>query len=214
MKKILLNAALALTVMISSANSAEAQAVEQGNVVIAAQYGFPNFFGFVIKSAYKQGNYTGVSISNLGPVGLQFEYMVSDKIGLGIKTNYTNTTLKYQEDREIYDSNGMLTGTKTYDYTVSFPRFRLLPRFAIHFGSSDSFDGYFGIAAGYSTFSIKAKTNDPDWADEDIAFSSPTPFGFRLDVGGNYFFTDNLGLNFEIGIGGGPLVNLGIAAKF
>jgi len=213
MKKILINLTLALSMMMGTAKVADAQAVEQGNVIITAQYGFPNLWNLVIKAAYKDSQYEGFKLTGFGPIGAQFEFMVTDKIGLGVKSNYSGTTISYTENGQIYDPN---TGTYTsspYNYKLSFTRVRALGRMAIHFGNSDKFDGYFGIAAGYSSFNIKYTSNDPSYTGS-TALKNPVPVGFRLDVGGTYFFIPKMGVNFEIGLGGGPLINAGIATKF
>jgi hypothetical protein len=213
MRKILLTASVAMSMVLGATNSAEAQAVEQGDMITTAQYGFPNLWNLVIKSAYNSSEYTGFSIKGFGPVGVQFEFMVTDKISLGVKSNYSGTSISYIENQEVYNPNTGTYTTSPYNYKLSFNRIRALGRFALHFGNSDKFDGYFGIAAGYSSFSIKYETNDPNY-DGDVAFKNPVPVGFRLDVGGTYFIVPKFGLNFEIGLGGGPLINAGIATKF
>jgi outer membrane protein W len=200
MKKIVSILSLMGCLMLTAPGNANAQAVEQGNFIITPQYGFPNLFNLAIKTAYNNSTYTGVDIGGIGPAGLQFEYMVADKIGLGIKANYSSTSLTYTES--------------TYDYTLKFVRYRVMPRFALHFGNSSNFDAYFGVAAGYSGFKISSETNDPNYDDTDVAITNPFPVGFRFDVGGSYFFTDFLGLNMEIGLGGGPVINGGLSFKF
>ncbi|MFT7158553.1 MAG: hypothetical protein ACI8Q1_003586, partial [Parvicella sp.] len=35
-----------------------------------------------------------------------------------------------------------------------------------------------------------------------------------LFLGGRYFFTDNIGMNLEFGVGGGALIQGGLALKF
>lgn len=214
MRKILLTASVAMSMVLGVTKSAEAQAVEQGDMITTAQYGFPNFWNLLVKAAYDDSQtYYDFKIKGFGPIGAQFEFMVTDKIGLGIKSNYSGTSISYYEGQPVYDSNGNQTGTTLYDYKLSFTRVRALGRFALHFGNSDNFDGYFGIAAGYSSFSVKYESNDPNY-DGDVAFKNPVPIGFRLDVGGTYFIVPKFGINFEIGIGGGPLLNAGIATKF
>jgi hypothetical protein len=214
MKKKLLNLALGLSLITGTAQVAEAQAVEQGDMITTAQYGFPNLWNLLVKSAYNNSNtYYDFTIKGFGPIGAQFEFMVTDKISLGVKSNYSGTSISYNEGQPVYDANGYQTGTTIYNYKLSFNRVRALGRMAIHFGNSDKFDAYFGIAAGYSSFSIKYSSNDPSYTG-NTAFKNPIPIGFRLDVGGTYYFIPKLGLNFEIGLGGGPLINAGIATKF
>lgn len=213
MKKLVSALSLVGCLTLAIPSHVNAQAVEQGNIIFAAQYGFPNLFNLVLKNAYNGSGYTGLEIKGFGPAGLQFEYMVADKIGLGIKGNFSSTSVSYTENSDVYNpSTGQYVSTP-YNYTLKFVRWRAMPRFSLHFGNSDKFDGYFGVAAGYSAFKLSYTSNDPNYTGS-AAISNPIPVGFRLDVGGNYFFTDNIGLNFEIGLGGGPVVNAGLAFKF
>jgi len=211
MKKIVSALSLMGCLVLTAPGNANAQAVEQGNMLLSAQYGYPNLFNLVLKAAYETSGYNGLEIGGIGPVGAQFEYMVADKIGFGLKFNYTSSHVGYTENTVVYDQNGNPT-TSMYDYKLKFNRIRVMPRFALHFGNSSNFDGYFGVSAGYSSFKVSYESNDPDY-DGDIAISNPIPVGFRLDVGGNYFFTDFLGINFELGIGGGPILNAGLTFK-
>ena len=211
MKKIVSALSLLGCLVLTAPGAANAQAVEQGNLMFSAQYGYPNIFNLLLKTAYENSGYTGLDVGGIGPVGVQFEYMVADKIGVGIKSNYSSSHISYTENTIVYDVNGNPVSS-TYDYSLKFNRIRVMPRFSLHFGNSSNFDGYFGVAAGYSTFKVTYESNDPNY-DGDVAISNPVPVGFRLDVGGNYFFTDNIGLNFELGIGGGPVLNGGLTIK-
>ncbi|HYG51677.1 MAG TPA: hypothetical protein VD905_12280 [Flavobacteriales bacterium] len=213
MKKLILSMALVGYVALINTNQASAQAVGQGNIITVPQYGFPNLFAYALRTAYNNSNYTGLEIKGFGPTGVQFEFMVTDKIGLGLKSNFSSTSISYDENTEVYDPNTGQYTSSIYNYKLKFVRWRAMPRFSFHFGNSDKFDGYFGVAAGYSAFKLSYETDDPNYTG-DIAISNPVPIGFRLDVGGNYFFTEKMGLNFEIGLGGGPVINAGIATKF
>lgn len=215
MKKLLSTHFLALVVLVTTPVLTKAQAVETGNVIITAQYGFPDLFKTVIKRAYDNADvYNNLEIKGFGPLSLRGEYMVADKIGIGLLFNYTSTSISYIENSEVIDPNTGAVTSSPYDYTLKLTRFRAMPRFGFHFGNSDSFDGYFGVAAGYYSANLTYETNDPNAQDDDFNWSNITPLSVRLDVGGTYFFTENIGLNFEIGIGGGPVTNLGLSFKF
>lgn len=212
MKKIVSTLTLLGCLIVAAPGNVNAQAVEQGNVILTPQYGYPNLFNMILKAAYESSGYDGLEVGGIGPVGLQAEFMVADKIGVGIKFNYSSSHISYTENTVIYDINGNPT-TSIYDYSLKFNRIRVMPRFAYHFGNSSNFDGYFGVSAGYSSFKVSYESNDPDYTG-DIAVKDPIPIGFRLDVGGTYFFTDFLGINFELGLGGGPVLNGGLSFKF
>jgi len=182
-----------------------AQAVTQGNVIIDGYYGFFSISNSWIRDVTSSNSSTFKSI---GPVGGRFEYMVSDKIGIGLEGNY--------HDRQV-NWTGTITDTitntsKDYSYTVGRKTIRVMPRINIHFGGSDNFDGYFGVAAGYRSAGWYTVTNDPNYGNYGSGITL-IPVAIRLALGGRYFFTDNIGLNMEIGLGGGTMFHTGLTFK-
>lgn len=199
--------ALALGIF-AAPKQAKSQAVDAGNILIDAYYGFPNLFTSALKTTYaNSGSVEDVNIGGIGPVGGRFEYMVSEKIGIGLEINYTDSYVEYTDL-----GTDTLGNPYRYEYKVSVPRLRIMPRFNFHFGSSDVFDGYFAVAAGYNNTQYKFESNDPDFGDESI--TGLVPVAFRLAVGGRYFFTDAVGIHMELGLGGGALINGGLSFKF
>lgn len=92
------------------------QAVQEGNSIFDITYGWPaNLF---------DDNYGG-----FGPVGIKYEYMVAEKVGVGGILNFAIT-----------------------DESIA----RLMAKFSFHFGNSESFDGYTTIATGFSSISYIA----------------------------------------------------------
>ncbi|HBG71485.1 MAG: hypothetical protein A2W93_14635 [Bacteroidetes bacterium GWF2_43_63] len=176
------------------------QPVEEGNILIDASYGWPNLWTSVFKTAVTDSYSTDVKVGSIGPLSAQFEYMVSDKIGFGLIFGYSNSSVSYKD----IDSG--------YYYDLSVPRVRFMPKFSVHFGQSDVFDPYFLIAAGYGSHTYKYESDDPDYTGFEVAGISP--IAFRLAFGGRYFFSDVIGAKFEIGLGGGGLLEFGVTAKF
>ena len=189
---------------LSGLNKLNAQAVNQGNVMVDVFYGFPNLAKTLISNTVDDLDSTdNIDIGGIGPVGGRFEYMISDKVGLGLEGNYSSASVTYNADS---------AGT-TYNYEVKRSVVRFMPKFYIHFGSSSDFDAYFGVAAGYRNVTWSFTSNDPNY--DGIEDSGGIPFALRLSVGGRYYFTDNIGLSMEIGFGGGSgVVNGGLAFKF
>ncbi len=143
-------------------------------------------------------------------MGGRFEYLVTDKIGVGLDGNYTNTYVSWKETDYI---SGSSTTTALYSYKVSVPRYRIMPRFNFHFiKESEKFDGYFAVAAGYGGWSAKFETDDPNY--QFASIKSLVPIAFRTAVGMRFFFIDNLGAKLEFGLGGGPLIAVGLSGKF
>ena len=188
-------------------SNVKAQVVEQGNIMVDVFYGFPNLWSKALKTAYDQtGSDVVMKSSAVGPFGCKIEYMMSDKIGLGLIVNYANSTVKWSENTVDLNNSPI-----TYNYDISLPRFRIMPAFNLHFYPTDKLDPYWVIAAGYGSFNAKIKTNDPNFEETDI--KGLIPIAFRTGIGTRYFFTDNIGANFEIGFSGGPLLQLGLSCK-
>ena len=203
MKKILISLGI-----FASLISVNAQSVEKGNVIIDGFYGFPNGTVTLLK-AFAPADVEN-TISGVGPFGGRVEFMLSEKVGLGVNLTYSNTKIEYSETFFENDGNGG-TIERTYDYKVSRPKIVGLARFNFHFFTDENVDAFFGVGAGYRTTTWKYETNDPSGFDEEL--KGFNPIGFRLAVGSRYFFTDNIGANFEIGLGG-PLLSLGASVKF
>jgi len=84
----------------------------------------------------------------------------------------------------------------------SLERMRAMADFNLHYAEFDHFDFYWMLGAGYA--SIKAVGTN----------GTPFPFALRTATGGRYFFTNNLGAHFEIGLGSGALMQAGLSLKF
>jgi outer membrane protein W len=205
-KKIISGVALAIFAACVQPSTASAQAVEEGNILIDVYYGFPNLYGATFKRAYaNSGTEENVKISSLGPIGLRGEYMVSDKIGLGLDIGFNNTKLTYTE----FDS----FDNKDYEYDFKTQKIGAMVTFNFHFlESNDNLDAYFMVGAGYGNRSFTFESTDPNYSDETI--DGLIPVASRVGVGMRYFFTDNIGMNLAIGFGQGGLVNGGLSLKF
>lgn len=199
MRKILLIIAMAGICQLSNA-----QAVEQGNVCFDISYGFPNLWSSVLKSALVSGDVVGVDVGSIGPVAGKFEYMVADKIGVGVILNYANTSVSWTDTYNVWNQTTGVSVPTTFDYKVSAPRLRVMGKFSFHYGNSDSFDGYTTIAAGYGSLKFKIDSSDPDYSEDDFSLNA-TPVAIRIATGGKYYFSDNFGIHMEFGIGGGGL---------
>ncbi len=209
MKRILMILGLAC----AFSSSSFSQAVQTGTSIFDVTYGWPNLWTNVFKAAVTTSNSTGIKTGTMGPIAIKYEYMIADKIGIGGIFNYANSSVKYNEDQQVYNSTTGLYETKNYKYEFSVPRFRAMAKFNFHFGNSDKFDGYAGVGVGYGGYSFKYETNDPLYTSDKFTMSI-APIAFRLALGGRYFFTDNIGALMEFGLGGGGLLEFGATAKF
>lgn len=197
------------------AKEAGAQVMEKGKVSINTYYG-TNLYTSLLKAAYiNSGSPTEVSVKGFGAIGGNFEYMMTDKIGLGIDGYYATSSVSYTDivTKSNYDPNtgNSITTTQRYTYKISIPRIGVLARANFHFTKDDNFDSYAIVAMGYRNLALKFETNDPDFVEQKVG--SLVPVGVKFGVGFRYFFTDNIGLNAELALGS-PLMSGGLSVKF
>lgn len=206
MKKLLLSIVAGAGLLFASQNT-NAQALEQGNSAVDAYYGFVSLG----KALWMEMGGDGASAKYFGAIGARYEYMVSDKMGVGAEFNYTDMELVWEDD--YVDSTTVPPTTTKYSYRFDRTVIRFMPRFNIHFGGSEDFDGYFGVAVGYRSAKTSYSDNDGD-SSNDETIEGLSPLAMRLAIGGRYYFTDNIGIHMEFGIGGGNMLHGGLSFKF
>ncbi len=210
MKKVLL---VCFGAFLLTSNNVSAQAVEEGNVIVDLYYGFPNWYTSIFRTTYaNSGSEVNLKVGGIGPLGGRFEYMVADKIGLGLDIGYSNSSVTYAEETVEYDPNTGQSYPVTYDYDFKTSRLGALVTFNFHFVDSDQLDAYGVVGAGYANRTFTFDSNDPNYVSSSV--TGIIPVGFKLGVGMRYFFTDNIGLNLALGVGQGGLINGGLSAKF
>ncbi len=202
MKKLLVVGFFGLISVLNS--KVNAQAVEQGNIIIDPYYGGPNF-GKSLSSGIDGADF---KVKGVGPMGLRAEYMVADKFGIGVDFIYN--TLSATGNADSLNMDGSLY--KTYEVKAKMSRIRIQARFNYHFVENDNVDAYFGVGAGTNLRNYSVTTDYPNYDDES-ANATLLPVSLRLAVGTRYYFTENIGINAEIGLGG-PVVSAGISLKF
>ncbi len=203
MKKLILPL-LALTMMLAPTKT-NAQALEQGNVIIDAYYGFPNLYSAIFKAAYESSNSTGLTLGSQGPLGIRAEYLITDKVGFGIDLGMNSSSISYSE-ADINNSNII------YDYKFKTSKIGAIFTVNYHFVENDKLDAYFVLGGGYGNRTFKFTSTDPNYIEESM--ESVIPISYKIGVGMRYFFTENIGANLALGLGHGGLVNAGISAKF
>jgi len=202
MKKLILPL-LALTIMLAPTKT-NAQALQQGNVIIDAYYGFPNLYSAVFKALYESSNSTGLTLGSQGPLGIRAEYLITDKVGFGIDLGMNSSSISYSEA----DINTNIN----YDYKFTTRKIGAIFTFNYHFVENDILDAYFVVGGGYGNRNFKFTSTDPNYIEESV--ESVIPISYKIGVGMRFFFTENIGANLALGLGQGGLVNAGISAKF
>ena len=201
MKKLILPL-LALTMMLTPKKS-NAQAIEEGNIIIDAYYGFPNLYSTIFKAAYESSNSTDLTLGSQGPLGIRAEYLITDKVGFGIDLGMNSSSISYREA----DINNNI-----YYYEFTTRKIGAIFTFNYHFVENDKLDAYFVVGGGYGNRTFKFTSTDPNYIEESV--ESLIPISYKIGVGMRYFFTENIGANLALGLWQGGLVNAGISAKF
>jgi len=185
--------------------TAKAQVYQKGNVLFDVYYGAPNLYTATFKAAYTDNTYyTGITTSSLGPLGIKAEYLLSEKIGIGVHFNdaVSNLSATYTDP----------STSQTYTYTAKSNVMRIFPTLNVHMGNSSNFDPYFSFGLGYNHRSTTFSVNDPNYTGS-VTYKSLVPVATRIEFGMRYFFTDNIGINAFVGLPGGALVGAGLSVK-
>lgn len=117
------------------------------------------------------------------------------------------------------DFDGFMIETE-HDYEFSVTRLRILMGINYHYYDFgiDNFDLYAGVAIGANSLSTSQKSTQSNWRAQNDNFfhieenSLQFPIAYRLRGGFKLMIVENIGLNFEVGIGG-PTFNMGINYK-
>lgn len=192
---------LLLFFLVFDNQSVKSQVVEKGNTLIDGYYGFGTLSAAFLKAI---SDNSSAKSRTIGPAGIRIDHMMSEKISLGLDVQYSSSQVTWSD-------NDTANSSIVYNYEYNVTRLRFMPRFSIHFGSSDNFDGYFTISAGYRQINRSWKTNDPAY--DGSTDLNLVPFAFRLAVGGRYFITDRFGLFMELGVSGGAIIHGGFSFK-
>lgn len=205
MKKVLTIVMATFALTFGFNHNAAAQ-VEQGNIIIDPYYGYPNF-GKKLADAIVGDSAENINITGIGPAGLRAEYLISDNFGVGIDAIYNSVGVEY--DYTVTD----VSGTNTYTSKVNQQRIRVQLRMNYHFVQTDAVDAYVGFGAGTNIRRYTTTSTDPDYVTPDALSGALIPVSLRIALGTRFYFTENIGLNVELGLGG-PMISGGVSIKF
>jgi hypothetical protein len=190
----------------SDAKNETSKAMHKGVNSVNLYYGVSIFSG--IYKAAAAADAIDLKFKTVGPVGIVYEHMVTDIVGLGAEFGYTQFTMNYTEP-----GNNSQTGlVENWIVQWQFTTIRAMFRANFHFANSENFDAYGLISAGYRNTTFKFNTNDPFY-NANVTFRGGIPFGVKPGIGLRYFFTNNIGLNMEIAMGT-PIMCGGLSFKF
>lgn len=206
MRRTLLSAVAAL--LLTGAASAQERAVVKGQNSVNLFYGPLNLTSSFIKSVVDQSEVQNFNYKRFGPIGLMYEHMVSDVVGLGIEASYVQHTLTYGE----FDTDPTTGQGNWYNAEWKITTIRAFFRANFHFIKSPNFDGYAFIAAGYRNTTYSFKWDSP-WGNDNQSLNGFIPFGVKPGIGFRYFFAGPLGVNLELAAGT-PALAVGLSARF
>ena len=101
--------------------SAKAQMM-QGNISIDPYIGVPNWANSLLYNQY-EGNETNVQdykvVGSMLSYGGRFEYMASDRVGVGADVNYEVSGNSYKFDDYVYDANNNRLTDANGDFLIN-----------------------------------------------------------------------------------------------
>tara|TARA_B110000037_G_C16939346_1_gene432064 strand:- start:71 stop:733 length:663 start_codon:yes stop_codon:yes gene_type:complete len=217
MKKLLLG----IIVIAGTSFSGSAQALSQGSIVADVYYGFPNLYKTTLEAAYIDSG-EDFAVGGYGPVGVRGEYLLSEKLGIGVDFMINNTNVSYnysgyeysgQDDDGMWiyavDDNGALIET-TYEDKISTTKIGFMATLNYHIVNNDRIDFCFTAGAGYKNRSWKYESTDRAYESTSIS-STLIPVAARIALNTRIFFTENIGANIGVGIGQGGILTAGLS---
>ncbi|MFM2038271.1 MAG: hypothetical protein RL432_1210 [Bacteroidota bacterium] len=197
----------------------------QGSFSIDPYIGVPNWANSLLYNQY-DGSEMNVQdykvVGSMLSYGGRFEYMMSDKVGVGADINYEVSGFSYKFDDYVYDANGVamqdVNGNylyNTFQTTYSAKKLRAMFRLNYHFVQSEKVDMYTAFAGGYKNVNRVSETNPANSSVTDAQLNGALiPVAFRIAVGAKVYFTQNIGAHVELGAFGGGLLQAGLSVKF
>lgn len=180
--------------------------VEQGNIIIDPYYGYPNFGKSTADALVTDGDV--LDVTGIGPAGMRVEYLISDNFGVGVDFIYNSFGVA-----ATYDSIDSLGNSATYTDNVDMRRIRVQLRMNYHFVQTDQMDAYVGFGAGTNFRKYTYSSTNPSFIASDDLTATPIPVSVRIALGARFYFTENIGINAELGLGG-PVISGGLSIKF
>ncbi len=187
------------------------QSLFVGNHVIEPYIGFPNVTKYVPMLALSQEPENITNYVGLPPSGFRYSYMLTDDISFGVDVIFDRSRKDFVSTDTVFQNGGW--EYLSYEGQRTQTRLRLQARMNFHFPiSQPNADSYIGLGFGTNNRWIKDYKNGV--LDRELKGSDAIliPFSMRVCYGYRYYFSYNLGIIGEIGIGG-PLISFGLSFK-
>lgn len=147
--------------------------------------------------------------SNLPAIALSFDYGVSDQFSLGllVSSQQFNGNISGHTFRGLDDSLRI----ESFDFQLNRLYVGLSSKY--HWpNQNEQLDLYSGLRGGFVLWTNEINTQDP-FFDVLEEFSGGRPTLAVVPIGGNYYFTENFGANFEFALGAPYVISLGVQLK-
>lgn len=196
----------------------ESISTSTGRIILQPYVGGPN----MKKWAYDVDDYNDINSSGSLHYGIAGEFSVSERIGLGFDVIYspfsrTETAYNYYTDPVTGD---YISSNQKIEITDN--KLRIMPRIFIHFNVEDpTWDIYISGGVGFNIINSRYEVDGQEvdnidsygYYDSFPIISPHFPFAGRFCFGSRYYINNNLGINFETGVGG-PVFSLGMNLRF
>jgi hypothetical protein len=199
------------------------QAIRKGNLILDPYIGLPQ------RNAFQEAPSIAMNYRKNGgfiAYGGRLQYMIKNKLGIGIDLNYrvSGENYDYWKTTSIYDyeteTSTQETSIENYDYVSKKLRYML--RINQYVVNNEKLNLYFGFGGGPVRDVQVSSGPDPTLSPQNmfspiggsVDFKKASPIvAIRFSMGGQVYFTNNFGLMFEGGIGGGTFLQFGTSLK-
>ncbi|MDH4472925.1 MAG: hypothetical protein QE487_09970 [Fluviicola sp.] len=223
-----LSAMLALALLLVVFKPLNASAQDSTRFSVSLSYGvgalfltpdLQNYSSFDFDSTAMQGSTRIEQLSTdlkIKPFLLKFDMDITPKKSIGLQLIYNGFTSSGTRLDSIWvPTSGTYTvEEKSTKYTMN--RFRVQATFTWHFYHKNPlFESYFYTGVGWSRKYRKYRVGDeyPNYSEAPVFDLINFPVSIRFAYGFRFNFTERFGLQTEIGLGG-PLLSIGLSAKF
>lgn len=190
-----------------------------GQIIIEPYIGIPNAGSALLNGTdiMNEDQYSVTENTSL-PIsfGGKMEFMLNNKIGLGFDCNFEK--YGYKTTYETYD---YITGNyKDTSLGWEQQKTRFMARFQFHPVQTDRVDFYMGAGLGATFVKTENRQNELDEVEYGlfapiVFFDRVTdPLAARIFFGTRVLFVENFGMLFELGLGSGSIINIGLSARF
>ncbi len=178
---------------------------KKGESVITAGVGMSLYFNVLTTQSVTNGANT----SSLPTLNLTYDYGITESFSLGIAIGHNRLSVT-ENERAYYDPFGTLLVEQP---TIHLSRTNIALRPMFHWGNNERLDWHAGLRLGYSIWSFSDDSKDPFYTSVNGVSSLGLP-SFQILTGSRIYFTDNLGMTIDVGIGTPYFASIGLSRKF